>query len=94
MGLVLRPVPRNLAKGGVFALTGAPEFFIKCGFHLTARENFPTKIAHDCLNCALYSRCQEKTVSIRIRPRRVRKVEAAEPVAVLAWKKQWLVVSG
>jgi len=66
----------------VFALTLAPEFFIKRGFRLTARQNFPMKITDDCLNCPLYSRCQEQTVAIRIRRRRA--AEFAEPAAVLA----------
>jgi len=68
----------------VFALTLTPEFFLKCGFRLNARENFPMKIAHDCLNCALYLRCQEKTVAIPIRLRRAPKAELAQPATVLA----------
>jgi len=68
----------------VFALTLAPEFFLKCGFRLTARENFPMKITHDCLNCPLYLRCEEKTVAIRVRLRQVKKGELAEPVPALA----------
>jgi len=66
----------------VFALTLAPEFFIKRGFRLMARQNFPMKIIDDCLNCPLYLRCQEQTVAIRIR--RPRAAEFAEPAAVLA----------
>ena len=68
----------------VFALTLAPEFFIKCGFRLTAGENFPMKIAHDCLSCALYLRCQEKTVAIRIPLGQAEEAGFAEPAAVLA----------
>ena len=68
----------------VFALTRVPEFFVKCGFRLTARENFPMKITDDCLNCALYSRCQEQTVAIRIRRRRAAPAEFAQPATVLA----------
>ena len=68
----------------VFALTRVPEFFIKCGFRPAARENFPMKINHDCLNCALYSRCQEQTVAIRIRRRRAASAEFAQPATVLA----------
>ena len=68
----------------VFALTRAPEFFMKCGFRLTARENFPMKITNDCLNCALYWRCQEQAVAIRIRRRRAAaSVEFAKPATVL-----------
>jgi len=67
----------------VFALTRAPEFFVKCGFRLTARQSFPMKITEDCLNCPLYLRCQEQTVTIRIRRRRA-PAEFAEPATVLA----------
>jgi amino-acid N-acetyltransferase len=68
----------------VFALTLAPEFFMKCGFRPIARENFPMKITHDCLTCGRYSRCQEKTVAIRIPHRKTAEAEFAEPAAVLA----------
>jgi len=48
----------------VFALTLAPEFFTKCGFRLTARQNFPMKIRRDCLCCERYFGCNEKTLAI------------------------------
>jgi amino-acid N-acetyltransferase len=68
----------------VFALTRTPEFFIKCGFRVTARQNFPMKITDDCLNCALRLRCQEQTVAIRVRHRRAPSAGFAKPVAVPA----------
>jgi len=43
----------------VFALTIAPTFFERLGFHLTPRENFPEKVWQDCLRCALYTCCNE-----------------------------------
>ena len=48
----------------VFALTLAPEFFVKCGFSQTSRENFPMKIRHDCLSCERYFGCNEKTLAV------------------------------
>jgi len=48
----------------VFALTAAPEFFLKCGFREMARERFPMKIWRDCLRCERYFRCNEKTMVI------------------------------
>jgi N-acetylglutamate synthase-like GNAT family acetyltransferase len=74
----------QLGLGTVFALTRAPEFFMKCGFRPTARQNFPMKITDDCLNCALYLRCREQTVAIRIRRQRAASAESAEPATVLA----------
>ncbi len=74
----------QLGLRAVFALTLAPEFFLKCGFRLTARETFPMKITHDCLNCPLYLRCQETTVAIGIRLRQMPKAELVQPAAVPA----------
>ncbi len=48
----------------VFALTMAPEFFLKCGFRETARERFPMKVWRDCLRCDRYFHCHEKTVCL------------------------------
>lgn len=48
----------------VFALTTTPEFFLKRGFHETARERFPMKVWRDCLRCDRYFHCHEKTVSL------------------------------
>jgi amino-acid N-acetyltransferase len=48
----------------VFALTLAPEFFMKCGFRLTARQSFPMKIRHDCLSCERHFGCTEKTLAV------------------------------
>jgi amino-acid N-acetyltransferase len=50
----------------VFALTVAPEFFWKCGFHEAPRENFPLKIWRDCLLCPKFSCCDEKTMAIDV----------------------------
>ena len=47
----------------VFALTVAPEFFLKCGFHEAPREKFPMKIWRDCLHCPKLFHCDEKTVA-------------------------------
>jgi N-acetylglutamate synthase-like GNAT family acetyltransferase len=48
----------------VFALTRAPEFFVKCGFSQTSRENFPMKVRRDCLGCERYFGCNEKTLVV------------------------------
>jgi amino-acid N-acetyltransferase len=69
----------------VFALTLAPDFFLKCGFREAARERFPMKIWRDCLRCDRYFRCNEKTVALDL-AERVRfddqKAEAASQVEV------------
>ena len=50
----------------VFALTVAPEFFLKCGFHEAPREKFPMKIWRDCLHCPKLFHCDEKTVAFNL----------------------------
>jgi len=66
----------------VFALTVAPTFFEKLGFHQSPRERFPAKVWHDCLRCERYSCCDEKALSLELadRPTKVREseTEAAE----------------
>lgn len=66
----------------VFALTLVPDFFLKCGFRLCARENFPTKISQDCASCSLRFQCREQAVALRVRARPAAKPEFAEPAPV------------
>ncbi|MDE3179528.1 MAG: N-acetyltransferase [Acidobacteriota bacterium] len=68
----------------VFALTMAPDFFLKCGFRETARERFPMKVWRDCLRCDRYFHCHEKTVCLDL-PTASRESEArSEPAEVPA----------
>jgi amino-acid N-acetyltransferase len=53
----------------VFALTIAPTFFEKLGFHEVPRERFPTKVWRDCLRCERYTCCNEKAVSMELAER-------------------------
>ena len=46
----------------VFALTRAVPFFIKCGFSVTEKENFPEKIWHACRLCPIQDNCDEIAV--------------------------------
>lgn len=69
----------------VFALTLAPDFFLKCGFREAVRERFPMKIWRDCLRCDRYFRCNEKTFSLDLADRlrvAVEKTETANEVSV------------
>ncbi len=68
----------------VFALTVAPEFFLKCGFREGPRENFPMKIWRDCLLCPKLLNCDEKTMTIDV---------AALPARVHANKSETARVS-
>jgi amino-acid N-acetyltransferase len=69
----------------VFALTLAPEFFLKCGFREVARERFPMKVWRDCLRCDRYFHCHEKTVCLDLpRPSEKPAEVQAEPAEVSA----------
>ena len=65
----------------VFALTIAPTFFTKLGFHEVPRERFPTKVWHDCLRCERYACCDERAVSLELADRPTNLGEPATEVA-------------
>ena len=48
----------------IYALTRAVDFFLKCGFEIEAKENFPEKVWHDCVNCPLIAACDEVAVAM------------------------------
>ena len=55
---------RRREFGQIYALTRAVEFFVKCGFEIAAKEEFPEKVWHDCVNCPLIADCDEVAVSM------------------------------
>ncbi len=57
---------KELGLKEVFALTYAPEFFKKLGFHLIDKHTLPRKIWTDCVNCPYFPDCKEQAVKIRI----------------------------
>jgi len=65
----------------VFALTIAPVFFAKLGFHETPRERFPTKVWRDCLRCDRYTCCNEKAVTLELADRPTKVGESADEAA-------------
>ena len=50
--------------GTIYALTRAVDFFVKCGFEIEPKENFPEKVWHDCVNCPLIANCDEVAVAL------------------------------
>lgn len=46
----------------LFALTRAVPFFIKLGFTITDKEDFPEKIWHVCRHCPIQDNCDEIAV--------------------------------
>jgi amino-acid N-acetyltransferase len=65
----------------VFALTVAPTFFEKLGFHQIPRERFPTKVWRDCLRCERYTCCDEKAVTMELADRPAKLDESATHAA-------------
>jgi argininosuccinate synthase len=55
---------RRREFGTIYALTRAVDFFIKCGFEIAAKEEFPEKVWHDCVNCPLIADCDEVAVAL------------------------------
>jgi len=55
---------RGREFGQIYALTRAVDFFLKCGFEIAAKEEFPEKVWHDCVNCPLIADCDEVAVSM------------------------------
>ena len=74
---------RKIAR--VFAVTHAPEFFARQGFHATSRHAVPEKIARDCNTCPKAPTCQLVAVINVVLPQRIAlrvlPSESAVPVA-------------
>ena len=56
----------ELEIGGIFALTYAPDFFIKVGFKSIDRKKLPHKIWSDCVNCSEFPDCSEEAVMLHL----------------------------
>lgn len=46
----------------VFALTLEPQFFLKSGFEIVAKETLPMKVWSDCARCSKQQNCDETAV--------------------------------
>lgn len=57
---------RALALAEVFGLTRKPEFFLRLGFRLAARGEFPLKVWADCARCPRQHACDEVAVALRL----------------------------
>lgn len=68
----------------VFVLTLVPGFFEKLGFRGVGRETLPMKVWRDCLHCAKYFTCDEKTLILELAARPKGRDAAPAEVAVPA----------
>lgn len=57
---------KELEIKSVFTLTYQIEFFEKCGFQVTSKENMRHKIWKDCLNCPKFPNCDETLMMIEV----------------------------
>ena len=55
----------------VFAVTHAPDFFVRQGFGTSSRRALPEKIARDCSTCPKARRCQLVAVIATVIPERI-----------------------
>lgn len=53
---------KELGVTGVFALTYAPEFFVRLGYTVTPKESLPHKIWTACIHCGKFADCDETAV--------------------------------
>lgn len=67
-----------------FALTVVPGFFEKVGFREAPREQFPTKVWRDCLQCPKYFQCDEKAMVLDLEARAAKRAEPAFELARVA----------
>lgn len=60
---------RKIAR--VFAVTHAPDFFVRQGFATSSRRALPEKIARDCSGCPKANGCRLVAVIATVTPQRV-----------------------
>jgi len=63
-GILERAEKRQIGK--VFALTSAPRFFLRSGFHLASRHSIKDKLQRDCAMCPKAPNCQLSAVVMNL----------------------------
>jgi len=74
---------RGIAR--IFAVTHAPEFFLRQGFESTSRQEFTEKIERDCRTCSKWRSCDLSAVVATVIPERIAfsiLPDSATPVSV------------
>lgn len=57
---------RALGLSEVFGLTRKPLFFLRLGFRLAEKEQFPLKVWADCARCPRQDACDEVAVALKL----------------------------
>ena len=77
---------RRLGIRRLFALTYEQEFFARCGFHVISRDQLPSKVWSDCVNCPKRQACDEIAMLLEVVRRKTpsRTLFAEQPMTDLA----------
>lgn len=59
---------RQLGVRQVFALTGAPGFFLRLGYRRVAKESLPRFIWGECVRCPSFPECNEEALLLDLTP--------------------------
>jgi amino-acid N-acetyltransferase len=57
---------RALGLSEVFGLTRKPLFFLRLGFRVAEKEQFPLKVWSDCTRCPRQHACDEVAVALTL----------------------------
>jgi amino-acid N-acetyltransferase len=57
---------RALGLTQVFGLTRKPVFFLRLGFHVVEKQQFPLKVWADCARCPRQDACDEVAVALTL----------------------------
>ena len=57
---------RAMGLSEVFGLTRKPLFFLRLGFHVVEKEQFPLKVWADCARCPRQHACDEVAVALTL----------------------------
>lgn len=57
---------RSESIARVFAMTLAPGFFLRMGFHTVQHRNVPLKVWKDCVACPKYGNCDEIAMLLEV----------------------------
>jgi len=57
---------RGIGLRQVFGLTRKPLFFLRLGFRVTEKEQFPLKVWADCARCPRQDACDEVAVALTL----------------------------
>jgi amino-acid N-acetyltransferase len=64
VGALVKSLRKTSPRAKIFALTVAPQFFLKLGFSVVDKDTLPEKIWKDCVTCTKLEHCDETAVAM------------------------------